>query len=38
MQLVKKEFINASKLSGREYLVSLLRETLSLQIEGVSFF
>ena len=26
MQLVKKEFINASKLSGREYLVSLLRE------------
>lgn len=26
MQLVKKEFIDASKLSGREYLVSLLRE------------
>ena len=26
MQLIKKEFINASKLSGREYLVSLLRE------------
>lgn len=27
MQLVKKEFINISTLSGREYLVSLLRET-----------
>lgn len=26
MQLVKEEFIDASKLSGREYLVSLLRE------------
>ena len=26
MQLVKKEFINISTLSGREYLVSLLRE------------
>ena len=26
MQLIKKEFIDASKLSGREYLVSLLRE------------
>ena len=27
MQLIKKQFINASNLSGREYLVSLLRET-----------
>lgn len=26
MQLIKKQFINSSKLSGREYLVSLLRE------------
>ena len=26
MQLIKKEFIDASKLSGCEYLVSLLRE------------
>ena len=26
MQLIKKQFINSAKLSGREYLVSLLRE------------
>ena len=26
MQLIKKQFINSSKLSVREYLVSLLRE------------